>query len=105
MIDEPTVIPVSPGAAVARLSQVAGALQKNADIAAALPSETAAQLRSQRDALLQALENDAPHESERHCALHRFRCARFMKLYRSPACGAWNRHRLCLPRCVFPTRW
>jgi hypothetical protein len=64
MIDEPTVIPVSPGAAVARLSQVAGALQKNADIAAALPSETAAQLRSQRDALLQALENDAPNEVE-----------------------------------------
>ncbi|HEX8237835.1 MAG TPA: hypothetical protein VF600_17975 [Abditibacteriaceae bacterium] len=60
MIDEPTVIPVSPGAAITRLSQVAGALRKNSEIAAALPAETATLLRSRRDALLQALENDEP---------------------------------------------
>jgi hypothetical protein len=64
MIDEPTVIPVSPGAAVTRLSQVVGALQKNTDLAAALPAQTTTQLRSQRDALLRALENDEPRAVE-----------------------------------------
>lgn len=64
MIDEPTVIPVSPGAAVARLSQVIGALQKNTQIAAALPAETATQLRNNRDSLLRAMENDEPNEVE-----------------------------------------
>jgi hypothetical protein len=58
MNDEPTVVPVSPGSAIARLSQVAGVLRKNSTIAAALPAGTNEQLQARRDALLTALEND-----------------------------------------------
>jgi hypothetical protein len=40
---------------VARLSQVVGALQKNTEIGGSASSETSAQLRKNRDALIEAL--------------------------------------------------
>jgi hypothetical protein len=47
-----------------RLSQVAGALQKNTEIAAVLPEETTTRLRSLREVLIQALESDEPSAVE-----------------------------------------
>ncbi len=55
MIDEPLVIPISPDAALMRLAQVGGALERHPHIAGALPAETMSQLQASRDTLMQAL--------------------------------------------------
>jgi len=58
--DEQLVVPMTPAAAVTRLSQVIGALKRVPSIAAALPADTAAGLEANRSALLAAFEaNDA----------------------------------------------
>lgn len=58
MIDEPLVVPLSPGDALLRLTQVAGALERHPHLAQALPAETVGQLYHDRDALLQAIGAD-----------------------------------------------
>lgn len=55
MIDEPLVVPLSPGDALVRLAQVAGALERHPHIVRSLPDDTARQLQHDRDALLQAV--------------------------------------------------
>jgi hypothetical protein len=57
MIDEPLVVPVSPGSALVRLAQVGGALQRHAHIARALPEDALQQLQSRRGELLAAIES------------------------------------------------
>jgi hypothetical protein len=59
MIDEPLIVPVSPGAALVRLTEVGGALQRRADIARALPEDALQQLQSTRGDLLAAIESGA----------------------------------------------
>jgi len=58
MRHEPLIAPVSPGAALARLAQVTGALERHPAFAQALPADAIAQLQGARDALLRALEAD-----------------------------------------------
>lgn len=60
MIDEPLVVPVSPGSALVRLTQVKAALQRHAALALALPGDIPARLQRERDNLLNALETDQP---------------------------------------------
>ncbi|MBV9467757.1 MAG: hypothetical protein JO316_06775 [Abitibacteriaceae bacterium] len=56
MTDEQLIVPVSPGSALVRLSQVKGALQRHSHIAEALPAATITQLQQEQETLLRALE-------------------------------------------------
>lgn len=56
MIDEPLVTPVSPGSALVRLAQVAGALQRSPQAATLLPAEAIASLQKARQTLEEAVE-------------------------------------------------
>ena len=59
MTDEPTIIPVSPGAALVRLSQVLGAAQHNPTVARAIEPARLQQLLDKRSVLMNAIEADA----------------------------------------------
>lgn len=60
MIDEPLVVPISPGSALVRLTQVKGALQQHAALAHALSGFSLERLQQERDSLLSALETNQP---------------------------------------------
>jgi hypothetical protein len=56
MTDEPLIVPMTPGSALVRLSQISGAIKRNPAIATALPADSIAQVEQQRTALLNAIE-------------------------------------------------
>lgn len=58
MTDEQLIVPVSPGSALVRLTQVKGALQRHSHIAETLPADTTTQLQQERENLLRSLETD-----------------------------------------------
>ncbi|MDQ3812337.1 MAG: hypothetical protein M3347_00130 [Armatimonadota bacterium] len=58
MIDEPLIVPLSPGAALVRLAQVKGAIQRHAAVTPLFAPDAPARLQKTRDDLLAMLEAD-----------------------------------------------
>lgn len=56
LTDEPLIVPMTPGSAIMRLTQAAGAIKRHASIAGVLPTDAAAQLEQYRAALLATIE-------------------------------------------------
>ena len=56
MTDEPLIVPMTPGSAIVRLTQVSGALKRHPTITGVLQADAAAQLEQHRATLLGAIE-------------------------------------------------